>query len=121
VIVLSIKTLKKDFTYIISLFVLGLVFFRIIFYKDSFVTTLKILLAIFIQIIIPGYFLVYVFFNKPSFAQKFILGIGLSTVFFTTIGYILGTMSLNIKFYWPLFIILTIPGIYYAYKLDLNV
>jgi len=115
VIALSSDDIKKDFIYIALAFIISLVLFKIVFYDEKFIIILRLSFALFYQFV-PGFFLTYVFFNNPKLIQKFILGFGFTVIFFPLIGYYLGILGLDIKFYWPLFIILAVPGIYCAYK-----
>jgi len=113
---LSLDTIKKDMLCLGISFVVVLLFFKIVFYDEEFIILLKLVASIFFQFVVPGFFLTYMFFDKPGMSQKFILGIGLMAVFSPILSYYLGIIGLNIKFHWPIFIILALLGIYYAYK-----
>lgn len=88
---------KKEMLYIFILLLIETISLKIIFYKESFLITLKLALSFFWLFIFPGFMLMYLFVENLDFIERTIAGIALGMAFFGVLGYNLGVLGLLIK------------------------
>jgi uncharacterized membrane protein len=91
--------LKKEFAYILALFVIFLIIFKIIFFKSDFFIVFKTVLSIFWLFALPGYFLMLYWHEKLRFTERLTIGIAFSAAIIGILSYYLGLIGLNIKFH----------------------
>ena len=94
-----IKTLKKESIYLAVLISLGIIIFKILFFKEDFLVVAKVVLSLFFIFIMPGFYLMYYWYDKLDFTNRFIIGFSLSAVLIGSISYHLGILGLNIKYH----------------------
>ena len=112
-----LNKLKKEFSYIGILFVLFILIFKIIFFKENLIVVFRTVISIFWIFIIPGYFILFYWHEKFNFTERFIIGIALSSAVIGIFSYYLGLIGLNIKYHTiilPLTIILV--GVFINFK-----
>ena len=95
----AFNSIKEESKYIGILFVIGLIIFKIIYFKESFVVLLKIVASLFWLFAIPGYFAMLYWKEKLEFAERFVIGVLLSAAVIGIFSYYIGLIGLNIKYH----------------------
>ena len=93
------NSIKEESKYIGILFIVGLVIFKIIYFKESLAVLLKIAASLFWLFAIPGYFAMLYWKNKLEFTERFVVGIALSAALIGISSYYLGLIGLNMKYH----------------------
>jgi uncharacterized membrane protein len=92
------EIVKKELQYIGILFLVALVMFKIVFFKENIIVLFRMVLSLFWLFVLPGYFLMLYWKEKLGFLERFIIGIALSIAIVGTFSYYLGLLGLHIKF-----------------------
>ena len=92
-------SIKKESGYIGILFIIALVIFKIIYFKENAVVILKIAASLFWLFAIPGYFAMLYWKDKLEFAERFVVGIALSAAVIGILSYYIGLIGLNMKYH----------------------
>ena len=104
--------IKREILYIGMLFLLGLIAFKIAFFKEDLITVLRTVLSLFWLFALPGYCLMIYWSDKIEFVERFAIGIFLSAAITGVLSYYLGLLGLNIKFHAILFpILISVAGL----------
>lgn len=98
------EKIKNEFIIIAVLFIVVIVIFKILFYKENIPIILRTVASVFWMFVLPGFSLMYYWEEKLDFIERFIIGIILSAAIFSVIGYNLAFFGFNIKYH-----IITIP------------
>lgn len=105
--------LKKELIYLLIALVGAIVLFKLIFYNEILVNTIKLVASLFWLFVLPGHFIMLYWEKSLDFTERMIigtaLGVGLEGIF----SYYLGILGINIRFLaviLPLVLILT--GLY---------
>lgn len=85
--------------YLGTLFIIIFIIFKIIYYKDSFIVSLRFAAALFWMFVLPGYFVMIYWKEKLDFTERLIIGIGLSAAVVGIASYYLGLIGLNISYH----------------------
>ncbi|MBI4452007.1 hypothetical protein HY637_01130 [Candidatus Woesearchaeota archaeon] len=93
------EVVKKESVYIGILFLIGLIILKIIYYKDSFIVSLRFALSLFWLFVLPGYCIMIYWEEKLDFLERFVIGIALSAAVIGILSYYLGLIGLNIKYH----------------------
>ena len=104
----TINHLVKEAKILILLFVILLVLFQIIFYKENILITLKTISSFYWLFVLPGFYSLYYWHNKLIFLERFIIGMVLSFAFVGLFSYYLNLYNFHIKYYAlivPLFVL----------------
>lgn len=108
----SFELVKKESVYIGVLFLVILIIFKIIYYKDNFIVSLRFVASLFWLFAIPGYIIMFYWKEKLGFTERFIIGIALSAAVIGISSYYTGLMGLNIKYHGILLpIVIIVAGI----------
>lgn len=91
--------LKKEIKLIGLLFVIILVVFKVIFYKESLLVILKTVSSLFWLFVLPGFVLLYYWHQELSFAERLIIGSVLGVAITTIVSYNLGLFGLHVKYH----------------------
>ena len=91
--------LKKESLYLLYLFLVIIVAFKIAFFGDSFAVLMRSILSTSWLFVIPGYFSMLYWHEKLDFTQRVLIGTGLAAGLIGTVSYYLGIMGLNIKYH----------------------
>ena len=91
--------IKKEFQYIVLLFLLALIIFKIAFFNERLVILTRTVLSLFWVFVLPGYFLMLYWKEKLPFTERFVIGIALSAAIVGISSYYLGIIGLNIKYH----------------------
>ena len=108
--------LKKEGLYVLYFFLISLLIFKIAFFNDSIVVTLRTVLSIFGLFVAPGYFIMLYWHEKLDFVQRMLVGVMLAAGLMGIISYYLGLTGLNIKFHTILLPMLTIISGFLLYR-----
>ena len=95
----AFNSIKKESGYIGVLFIIALVIFKIIYFKENAVVILKIVASLFWLFAIPGYFAMLYWKDKLEFAERFVVGIALSAAVIGIFSYYIGLIGLNMKYH----------------------
>ena len=82
--------IKEDGVNIIITFVISVIIFQSIFFRESIMTNIRVVFGFYISFVIPGYIFMSIF-SVNSFVERFIIGIGAGLA-------ITGIVSYYIKF-----------------------
>jgi len=85
--------------YIGMLFIIFLIIFKLIYYKDSFLISLRFVASLFWMFVLPGYSVMSYWREKLDFTERLIIGIGLSAAVIGIASYYLGLIGLNISYH----------------------
>ena len=92
-------TVKKEFIYVLFLFFIALIIFKITFFKESILVLLRNVLSLFWLFVIPGYFIMLYWHEKIEFIERFFIGILLSAAIIGMSSYYIALLGLNIKYH----------------------
>ena len=95
----AFDAIKKELKYIGLLFLVFLVIFRVVFFKENLVVLFRIVLSLFWLFVVPGYFIMLYWREKIDFTERFIIGIVLAAGIIGIISYYLGLAGLNLKYH----------------------
>ena len=94
----TINKMKNEALWILILLVLSVIAFKIVFYKESLLIVIRVVMSIFWLFVLPGFIVMYYWHEKLEFAERLIIGVPLSTVLVAIPSYYLGLLGLNIKY-----------------------
>ena len=104
-----LNKLKKELSYIGILFILFVLIFKIIFFKENLTVIFRTVISIFWIFALPGYFILFYWHRKLRFTERLIVGTALSIATIGIFSYYLGIIGLDIRYHTiilPLVIIL---------------
>lgn len=93
------KKLKKESIYILSLFVLVIIIFKVVFHKEQLSTVIKVISGFFWLFVLPGFSLIYYWQDKLDFIERLIIGIAGGLALVGIISYHLGLLGLHTKYH----------------------
>ena len=91
--------LKKELVYIGLLFLLALIIFKIVFFREGIIVIFRTILSIFWLFVLPGYFIMLYWRERLDFMERFIIGIAFAIAIIGITSYSLGLIGLNIKYH----------------------
>ena len=92
-------SLKNEIKYIGLLFLLAIIIFKIIFFKENLIVLFRNVLSLFWLFVMPGYFIMLYWKDKLEFMERFIVGIAIAAAIIGISSYYIGLMGLNIKYH----------------------
>ena len=92
-----IKKIKIELIYILSIFILFLIVFKVFFNKESFIIIFRFIIAFFWLFVLPGFFIMYYWYRELDFIERFIIGTALGFAIIGIIGYNLGLFNIRMK------------------------
>lgn len=95
----TFDNIKKEFLYIGVLFIIIFIIFKIIYYKNSFLTSLRFASSLFWLFVLPGYCIMLYWKEKLDFLERFVIGISMSAAVIGILSYYTGLIGLNIKYH----------------------
>ena len=95
----AFNSIKEESKYIGILFVIGLIIFKIIYFKESLVMLLKITASLFWLFVIPGYFAMLYWKEKLEFAERFVIGVLVSAAIVGIFSYYFGLIGLSMRYH----------------------
>ena len=106
------ELVKKELQYMGMLFLLGLIIFKIAFFKEDIVVLLRTVLSLFWLFALPGYFIMLYWKEQLKFTERFVIGAAISAAIIGLSSYYIGLIGLDIKFHTVLIpVILILTGI----------
>ncbi len=94
----AFDAVKKEMKYIGLLFLLAIMVFKIVFFKENFIIVLRVVLSLFWLFAVPGYVLM-LYWSNLEFMERLIIGIALAAGINGIFSYYIGLMGLNIKYH----------------------
>ncbi len=92
--------IKKEAKYLGILFVLLVVIFKIVFFKEGIFNIIKLFLGIFWVFIIPGFVLMYYWAEKLNFLERLLIGTAVSAAVISIASYYIGLVfGLHVKYH----------------------
>ncbi len=95
----AFNELKRESIYIGALFIIFLIIFKIIFFKESFFIVLRTVFSIFWLFVFPGYSIMLYWNEKLDFIERLVIGVALSAAVIGISSYYIGLAGLNIKYH----------------------
>ena len=95
----TFEKIKKELSYLGILFIVIFIIFKLIYYKDQFLASLRIVASLFWMFVLPSYFIIFYWEEKLEFAERIIIGIALSAAVIGIFSYYLGLIGLNIAYH----------------------
>jgi len=89
----------KEFTSLAILWVASVIATKLIFYKESFLVSLKVSSSFFFIFMLPGYAMMLYWSDKLSVAERLVVGTGVSFGLTGILSYYLGLLGLNIRYH----------------------
>ncbi len=93
------EKLKKESLSILILFLVIIIMFKILFYKEGFLAVLRAVFALFWVFVLPGFYLMYYWHEQLEFMVRLIIGIAVSSAIIGIASYYLGLLGLNIMYH----------------------
>lgn len=103
------EKLRKELAYLLMALAAGIIIFKIVFYNESFLNVLKMVLSLLWLFVLPGYFIMFYWQEKLDFVERFIIGTALAFGLMGILSYYTGLAGITIKlhvFILPLALIL---------------
>ena len=102
-----IAKMRKESAYLGILFLILFVIFKTLFFRESMVIIVRMVLSIFWLFIIPGFLLMYYWYDKLGFLERLIAGTALGAAVIGLLSYYIALAGLNVKYHWvlPIFVI----------------
>lgn len=91
--------LKKEFGIIGVLFIVFLIVFKILFYKESFFVVVKTVFGLFWLFALPGFALMYYWHDKLDFLERLVIGVVFGAALVGSLSYYLGLLGLHAKYH----------------------
>ena len=112
--------LKKEWVNLFGIYLIFIIVFCIVFYKESFFVNIKFLIAMFYLFYLPGYCLTLYYANRLKFLERVVIGLAIAIAFTTIFNYYLGVAHLHVKYHIfivpPLLIIFGLLVFYFSRK-----
>lgn len=90
---------KKEFQYLGLLFLLALIIFKIVYFKESLIVLVRYVISLFWLFAFPGYFIMLYWREKLDFTERVVIGIALSAAIIGIFSYYIGLMGVNVKYH----------------------
>tara|TARA_Y100000310_G_C20327117_1_gene643508 strand:- start:85 stop:444 length:360 start_codon:yes stop_codon:yes gene_type:complete len=94
-----IDKIKKELVYLVVLFVVSIIVFKIGFFNEGIGSILKTVFSVFWILILPGFFILYKWHEKLHFLTRFIVSIGVGAALMGIGSYYLGIVGVHIKYH----------------------
>lgn len=93
------ELIKKEFKHIGVLLALGLVIFKIAFFKEELIVIFRYVLSLFWLFVLPGYFIMLYWAEKLDFVERLVVGTAVAAGVIGIFSFYLGLFGLNIKYH----------------------
>ena len=93
----AFESIKKELRYISLLFLIALVMFKIVFFKESAIVLLRAVASLFWLFVLPGYAIMLYWMEKLEFLERVAVGAAVSAAIIGISSYYLGLLGLNIR------------------------
>ena len=81
------------------LFLVALIIFKIIFFKENLLVLLGFVASLFWLFVLPGYVIMIYWREKLEFMERFVIGVALAAAIIAIFSYYLGLIGINIKYH----------------------
>ena len=111
------ELIKKEFKHIGVLFALGLIIFKIAFFKEELIVIFRYVLSLFWLFVLPGYFIMLYWAEKLDFVERLVVGTAVAAGVMGIFSFYLGLFGLNIKYHAIILpIVLISVGVFVSYR-----
>ena len=111
------ELIKKEFKHIGVLFALGLIIFKIAFFKEELIVIFRYVLSLFWLFVLPGYFIMLYWAEKLDFVERLVVGTAVAAGVMGIFSFYLGLFGLNIKYHAVILpIVLISVGVFVSYR-----
>ncbi len=93
----AFEKLKKEAIYIVIIFVVVSISFKIAFFRENIAVLLRNVLSLFWLFALPGYFIMFYWREKLEFLERFTIGFVLSAAVIGIFSYYFGLLGINIR------------------------
>ncbi len=93
------NSIKEESKYIGILFIAALIIFKTVYFKESLIVLLKIVVSLFWLFAIPGYFAMLYWKEKLEFAERFVIGVLVSAAIVGIFGYYFGLIGVSMRYH----------------------
>lgn len=93
---------KKELRDVAIFFILALILFKVVFFKEALLVLFKFVLSLFWLFVLPGYFIMLYWKDKIDFIERLIVGVALSAAITGVLSYYIGIAGLNLKYHFIL-------------------
>lgn len=90
---------KDELKYFGLLFLIALIIFKIIYFKEDLIVLLRFVFSLFWLFALPGYFLTLYWRENLEFMERFVIGIALAAAITGIFSYYVGLLGINIKYH----------------------
>ena len=95
----AFELIKKELLYLLIIFIIANVIFKIAFYKESLLILARNVISIFWLFVLPGYFITFYWRERLEFTERFVIGIVIAAGLIGIFSYYLGLAGFNIKYH----------------------
>lgn len=95
----AFDAVKKELAYFGLLFLIAIIMLKLVYFKESFVVVLRLVLTLFWLFALPGYCIMLCWRDKLEFMERFVVGIALSAAIVGITSYYSGLLGLGIKYH----------------------
>ena len=92
-----IEKIKGEAIYLLLLLIISVIIFKIVFYKEEVVTILLLSVSLFWLFVLPGFLLLYYYYDKFGFFERFVIGTVLGFAVVSISSYYLGIIGINVN------------------------
>ena len=93
----TFNLIKKELGHIGILFLIIFIIFKIIYFKDNFIVSLRFVASLFWIFVLPGYFIMLYWKEQIDFTERLIIVVALSAAVIGVSSYYIGLIGLSIK------------------------
>jgi len=93
------ELIKKEAVYLLCLFLVGIVIFKILFYKENLFVVVRTVFALFWLFILPGFSIMCYWHEKLGFLERAFAGALMNAAIMGITSYYIGLLGLNIKYH----------------------
>ncbi len=95
---LVLEQMKKELKYLVYLFIILIIFTKIVFYNELILTITRLISSWYYLFLLPGFSWLY-YWNELSFMHRFIIGFGASLAVVSISSYYLGLLGISLSAY----------------------
>lgn len=95
----AFEQMKKELQHIGILFLICLVIFKIVFFKEKLIVLFRMVLSLFWLFVLPGYSAMLYWKERFDFIERTVIGIALAIGVTGILSYYLGLAGLNLKYH----------------------
>ncbi|HLG25005.1 MAG TPA: hypothetical protein VI564_08805 [Candidatus Nanoarchaeia archaeon] len=93
------ELLKRELLYLAACALIIIALFKIAFFNESLISTIKTAISVFWLFMIPGYFIMLYWNQKLGFTERLVIGTIMGAALIGVMSYYFGLLGVNIKFH----------------------